>query len=83
MDLRYAAHPQDVKHYTTEELREQFLIEKLFKTGESNFVYSFYDRVVVGAVVPEQEALKLEAQKAFKTDFFKEMRTKKIGSIVR
>ena len=30
MELRTAASPRDVKHYTTERLREEFLIEKVF-----------------------------------------------------
>lgn len=29
MDIRYSAHPRDVKRYTTQELREEFLIEDL------------------------------------------------------
>ena len=27
MDIRYSAHPKDVKRYTTQELRYAFLIE--------------------------------------------------------
>ena len=30
MDIRYSANPNDVKRYTTEELRREFLIEELF-----------------------------------------------------
>ena len=30
MDTRYAANPKDFKHYTTEEMRSEFLIEELF-----------------------------------------------------
>ena len=29
MDIRYSAHPNDVKRYTTEERRREFLIENL------------------------------------------------------
>ena len=31
MDIRYAANPRDVKRYTTEELRNEFLIENLYQ----------------------------------------------------
>ena len=30
LDVRYANHPEDSKHYTTEELRKHYLIEKVF-----------------------------------------------------
>ena len=30
MELRTAASPRDVKHYTTQRLREEFLIPQLF-----------------------------------------------------
>ena len=45
-ELRYAAHPEDAKHYTTSRLRKDFLIEKLFATDEVNMVYSMYDRLL-------------------------------------
>ena len=31
--LRYSAHPEDVKHYDTEKTRKEFLIEKVFSPG--------------------------------------------------
>ena len=30
LDVRYANHPEDSKHYTTEELRKHYLIENVF-----------------------------------------------------
>lgn len=39
MELRTAASPRDVKHYTTERLREEFLIQNLFIPGEIKLVY--------------------------------------------
>lgn len=29
-EIRYAAHPEDAKHYDTQRLRRDFLIEKVF-----------------------------------------------------
>ena len=49
--LRYAAHPSDVKKYDTSRLREDFLIEKVFAADEVNMVYSMYDRLVVGGAI--------------------------------
>jgi len=52
MELRTASSPRDVKHYTTERLREEFLIQNLFVSGEIKSVYSHIDRIITGAAVP-------------------------------
>ncbi len=69
-ELRYAAHPEDAKHYTTDRLRRDFLIEKLFTADEVNMVYSMYDRMVVGGAMPVNEALHLEAIDPLKQPVF-------------
>jgi len=45
VELRTAVSPRDVKHYTTERLREEFLIQNLFVPGEIKLVYSHIDRI--------------------------------------
>lgn len=52
MELRTASSPNDVKHYTTDRLREEFLIQDLFVAGEVKTVYSHIDRIIVGGAVP-------------------------------
>ena len=69
-ELRYAAHPEDAKHYDTARLRRDFLIERVFAEDEVNMVYSMYDRMVVGGAMPVKEALKLEAIDPLKAPFF-------------
>lgn len=69
-ELRYAAHPEDVKHYTTARLRKDFLIEKLFAADEVNMVYSMYDRMVVGGAMPVNETLHLETFEHLKQPSF-------------
>ena len=69
-EIRYAAHPEDARHYDTARLRRDFLIENLFVSEEVNMVYSMYDRMVVGGAMPVSEALKLEAIDPLKADFF-------------
>ena len=69
-ELRYAAHPEDVKHYDTQRLRRDFLIERLFAQDEVNMVYSMYDRMVVGGAMPVKEALVLEAIEPLKAPCF-------------
>ena len=69
-EIRYAAHPEDVKHYDTQRLRRDFLIEKLFAEDEVNMVYSMYDRIVVGGAMPVRESLTLEAIDPLKAPCF-------------
>ena len=52
MELRTAASPRDVKHYTTERLREEFLIDDLFQPDQIKLVYSHIDRIITGSAVP-------------------------------
>ncbi len=74
MEVRYDTHPNDAMYYTTEELREHYLIENLFETGKINTVYSHVDRIIVGAATPGKEALKLEAGDELRAKYFLERR---------
>lgn len=69
-ELRYAAHPEDAKNYTTERLRRDFLIKKLFVADEVNMVYSMYDRLVVGGAMPVNESVHLETFEHLKQPSF-------------
>jgi 4-deoxy-L-threo-5-hexosulose-uronate ketol-isomerase len=68
--IRYAAHPEDARHYDTARLRRDFLVETLFAKDEVQMVYSMYDRMIVGGAMPVEEALKLEAIDPLKAPFF-------------
>ncbi len=69
-EIRYAAHPEDARHYDTARLRRDFLIERLFVEDEVNMVYSMYDRMVVGGAMPVGEVLPLEAIDPLKAPYF-------------
>ena len=73
MELRTAASPKDVKHYTTERLREEFLIQNLFAPGEIKLVYRHSDRIVTGAAVPVSP-LALTAGDELRADYFLQRR---------
>lgn len=73
MELRTAASPRDVKHYTTERLREEFLIQNLFVPGEIRLVYSHIDRIITGAAVPVSP-LVLTAGDELRADYFLQRR---------
>lgn len=74
MEIRFASHPEDVKHFTTERLRSEFLIEKLMEPGQLKFVYSHYDRFIVGGAVPTTQAIALPTYEKLKADYFLERR---------
>ena len=60
MDIRYSAHPNDVKRYTTEELRREFLIENLYQPDQVVAVYSHVDRMVTLGCMPVKETVSIE-----------------------
>lgn len=74
MELRTAASPKDVKHYTTERLREEFLIQGLFAENEIKLVYSHIDRIITGAAMPVGQELKLTAGDELRAAYFLERR---------
>ena len=79
MEVRNASNPVDVKHYTTDRLREEFLIQDLFTPGEVETVYTHVDRVIVGSVVPLDAPIKLEAGEEIRADYF--LQRREIGII--
>lgn len=74
MEVRTAASPRDVKHYTTDRLREEFLIQNLFQADKINLVYSHIDRIITGAAVPVQEKLALTAGDELRAEYFLQRR---------
>lgn len=60
MDIRYSVNQRDVKRYTSEELRSEFLIEKVFIEDDVTAVYSHVDRVVTLGAMPVQQRLNIE-----------------------
>lgn len=60
MDVRYGANSKDIKRYTTDELRQEFHIEKVFIPGDITSVYSVYDRILVMGCVPLSERISID-----------------------
>ena len=60
MDIRYSAHPKDVKRYTTQELRDEFLIENLYQPDQVVAIYSHVDRMVTLGCMPVQETVSID-----------------------
>ena len=78
MDIRYSTGPNDVKRYTTEELRREFLIRDLYQPDTVQAVYSHVDRMVVLGILPVMETVPIDkgidVWGNFGTDYFLERR---------
>lgn len=74
MELRTAVSPKDAKYYTTERLREEFLIPGLFAEDEIKLVYSHVDRMVVGSATPAAGALMLTVGEELRAEYFLQRR---------
>ena len=74
MELRTASSPRDVKHYTTERLREEFLIQGLFPADEIKLVYSHIDRIITGTAAPVAKKLELTAGDELRAEYFLQRR---------
>ncbi|MDE7083390.1 MAG: 5-dehydro-4-deoxy-D-glucuronate isomerase [Clostridia bacterium] len=73
-DIRYANHPDDSKKYDTKELREKYLIEKLFEADDILLTYSHQDRIIAGGAMPVKKTLSLGTFKELATNYFLERR---------
>lgn len=74
MEIRTAASPKDVKNYTTERLREEFLIQGLFRSDEIKLVYSHIDRIITGTATPVSGKLQLTTGGELRADYFLQRR---------
>jgi 4-deoxy-L-threo-5-hexosulose-uronate ketol-isomerase len=74
MEERFQNHPEEVKKMDTGQLRSAFAITDLMKNGEIHFVYSHYDRMIIGGVIPADKEMKLNNDPALKSNYFLERR---------
>ena len=78
MDIRYSANQRDFKHYTTGEIRDEFLIENLYQPDKVVAVYSHVDRMVTLGCMPVNETVSIDkgidVWSNFGTSYFLERR---------
>lgn len=60
MDIRYSCNQKDFKRYTTDEIRDEFLITDLYKADEVTAVYSHVDRMVTLGCMPVNEVVSID-----------------------
>jgi 4-deoxy-L-threo-5-hexosulose-uronate ketol-isomerase len=68
--VRQACSPAEARHFSTQALRDSFLIEDLFSPGRIAMTYSHIDRMVVGGAMPTHEPLPLLSSKPIGSDPF-------------
>lgn len=73
-ESRYAISPAEAKQMDTDQLRKNFLIEKLFEPDAINLTLSHYDRYIAGGVMPVHETVALSNPDDLKAAYFLERR---------
>lgn len=79
IEERHAVHPDDFKHYDTDKIRKNFLIEQVFVPDQAHFIYTHYERIMVGGVMPVTQSVALEAVGQQKSEFF--LSRRELGAI--
>jgi len=74
MDIRFTSDRNSYKRMTNAELRESFVIDKLFAENELQLTYTDVDRAVVGSAVPTAAELTLPTHKELAAEYFCERR---------
>ena len=74
MEIRFQNSPSETKGMTTEQLRENFLVENLMQDDKIKLVYSHYDRVIIGGVKPVNKEIELPNHAELKAGYFLERR---------
>ncbi len=68
METRYTVGKNEYKGMTTAELRDAFQVD-LFEAGKLNLLYCEVERGIIGAAIPTDTALSLEAGKELAADY--------------
>lgn len=72
--VRNAIGPRETNQMGTKALRDEFLIDQVFGIDQINWIYTHYDRYLVGGVIPKKTVVKLETIDPLKANFFLERR---------
>jgi 4-deoxy-L-threo-5-hexosulose-uronate ketol-isomerase len=74
MTNRYAIGPNEAKQFDTQALRENFLLQNLMQPDVINLVYTHYDRMIVGGVMPVNKTIELPNEPELRAEYFLERR---------
>ena len=65
---------EDYKHYDTERLRKEYLIDDVFGIDDIHRTYSYIDRIIVGGVIPREKEVTLSSAPELRAEHFLERR---------
>jgi len=74
MESRYEHSPEAVAAMNTDALRDNFLLTDLMKENEFSFLYTHYDRCIIGTIVPVSGSFELPNFDNLKAAYFLERR---------
>ena len=74
IETRHAQSPAETARMDTEQLRKNFLIEKIFEKDIIHLTLSFYDRYISGGAMPGDKPLELPNPDNLKAQYFLERR---------
>lgn len=70
MKIVHQVSPDDFARYSTQQIRDKFLLENLVVPDQVEAVYTHYDRMIVGAACPVNSSLQLGTYEQLKADYF-------------
>jgi len=79
MEIRFQNSPSEVTMMDTDEIRSNFLVEDLMQDDQVNFLYSHYDRVIIGGAKPVSKELTLDNDPELRAEYF--LQRREIGII--
>lgn len=74
MEIRFANSPTETASMNTAALRQHFLVEQLISKDELKLIYSHYDRMIVGGVMPIIATITIPNEAELRANFFCERR---------
>ena len=74
LTVRQPSASEDAKHYTTDRLRSEYLIETVFAPDDAILTYSHFDRIIAGGVMPVSKSVELVGCKELASDTFLQRR---------
>ncbi len=79
MEVRYHNSAKETAGMNTDELRAGFLMQQVMVADEIKLLYTHYDRVIIGGVMPVNKTVLLPTHDALKADYF--LQRREIGII--
>ena len=74
LPVNHPVHPSQYQGFSTEELRQHFLVSNLHKENVLNLTYTHYDRLITGTLIPVNSEILLTNFINLKSEYFLERR---------